>query len=158
MQIFVVVRLTLIHMAKLKFLVCAEAVDNSLQWKFIKKCGMKISMVFNVPGQFVQSETERLNSLNLSFGKLKLLSSNFCTSQNGDKNAKNLPFSSTRFLCKWSTAALINLANWDSFIGKLSDVHFKTSSWEFYLSLVSFSSSEKVYSSFLCFKNLLLIL
>ena len=92
MQIFVVVRLTLIHMAKLKFLVCAEAVDNSLQWKFIKKCGMKISMVFNVPGQFVQSETERLNSLNLSFGKLKLLSSNFCTSQNGDKMPKTYLF------------------------------------------------------------------
>ena len=77
MQISVLVRLILIHMAKLKFLVCAEAADNSLQWKFIKKCGMKNSMVFNIPGQFVQSETERLNSLNLSFGKLKLLYSNF---------------------------------------------------------------------------------
>ena len=133
MQISVLVGLILIHMAKLKFFVRAEAADNSLQWKFIKKCGMKNSMVFNIPGQFVWSETERLNSLNLSFGKLKLLSSNFCTSQNGNKNAKNLPLSSTRFLCKWSTAALINLANWDSFIGKLSDVHFKTSSWEFCL-------------------------
>ena len=82
MQISVLVRLILIHMAKLKFLVCAEAADNSLQWKFIKKCGIKNSMVFNIPGQFVQSETERLSSLNLSFGKLKLLSSNFCASQN----------------------------------------------------------------------------
>ena len=34
-------------------------------------------MSFNIIGQFVWSETERLNSLDLIFGKFKLLSSNF---------------------------------------------------------------------------------